>query len=237
MLYRLFDLETVIDPDMGSVPTNRKTGEPVDFPPAPWWRIVAAASIVLKIEDSVSVDQAAVLCGSDERAIIHAFARSQATKDPTIVTFNGRHFDLPVVTARAMRHGVDWSWYWRTRGARYRFDTLGSIDLADELSDFGAGDRTSLEAWARVVNAPSKLARGSDVAAMWAAGDVDQIAEYCFGDVRTLGFVFARWLSTKGTITRGIESNLRGALESSTVNIHRLDLPALTAETPLEKAS
>src|SRR5207237_963073 len=54
---------------------------------------------------------------------------------PLIVTWNGRSFDLPVLALRALRHGVDYSWYYRGLGYRYRFSADGRFGPLLEGTD------------------------------------------------------------------------------------------------------
>jgi predicted PolB exonuclease-like 3'-5' exonuclease len=42
------------------------------------------------------------------------------------VTWNGRGFDLPVLALRALRFGLDFRWYYRGEGYRYRFTEEGT---------------------------------------------------------------------------------------------------------------
>jgi 3'-5' exonuclease len=230
VLYRILDIETVLDPAMG--PPVKSNGDPCDFPPAPWWRVVAAASLVINLDEGEEVERADVLVGTDERRILETIARGQLMRDPIVVTFNGRHFDMPVIVARSMATGVDFRWYWRARGARYRFDQNGTIDLADELADYGAADRTGLHAWARLVGAPAKLGSGADVADMWNRGAVDELADYCMADVKVLAHVFGRWQRTRGVLSAVDERRLREKIDAAPAVVHRCDL----AE-PLEAAS
>src|SRR5215468_11433458 len=75
----------------------------------------------------------------DERGTLAALAGYlDAHRDLTIVTWNGRGFDLPVVAARCLRHGVAFPWYYQRRDARYRYSPDGHLDLMDLLADHGA---------------------------------------------------------------------------------------------------
>ena len=68
---------------------------------------------------------------------------------PHVVTWNGRGFDLPVLALRALRFGLDFRWYYRGEGYRYRFTEEGHLDLCDVISDHGAARMTSLDGAAR----------------------------------------------------------------------------------------
>ena len=48
------------------------------------------------------------------------FAQWLDAKKPTVVTWNGRSFDMPVITSRALRHGISMPWWFTDRNTRYR---------------------------------------------------------------------------------------------------------------------
>jgi hypothetical protein len=47
-----------------------------------------------------------------EREMLRAFGDLQEERPATLVTWNGRTFDLPVLAMRALHHGVPWGWYY-----------------------------------------------------------------------------------------------------------------------------
>lgn len=238
----MLDVETVVDLEIvaegaSMAEAARRLLPPVDgsrpyFPPPPCWRVVCAAS--LAIDDQACVAKATALVGGDEAAIVRAVWRSIHEPRPvttstdasppnefTIVTWNGRHFDMPVLVARAMRHGIRTPWWYQERGARYRYSIEAHLDLLDELTDHGAADRSSLAQWSALVGGPEKLASGADVAAMFASGSNDQIARYCLGDVRALAHVHAAYMRTRGTwgpaTTAQILADVDAAYDAATV--------------------
>ena len=75
-----------------------------------------------------------------------------------MVTWNGRGFDLPVLALRAFRFGLDFRWYYRGEGYRYRFSEEGHLDLCDVISDHGAAKMTSLDGAARPSGCPGRTA-------------------------------------------------------------------------------
>ena len=61
----------------------------------------------------------------------------------TLVTFNGRGFDLPVLETRAMKYGIPLARYFANQELRQtyrgsRYIDLYHFDLCDFLSNFGA---------------------------------------------------------------------------------------------------
>jgi len=137
-----------------------------------------------------------------ERGLINRFRDVMIESPATLVTWNGRTFDLPVLSMRALHLGVPWGWYYDERDIRYRYSTTGHCDLMDFLSDYGACRSMKLDDAARLVGLPGKdIPReehfdGSMVGELVAQGDVqgnkDRIARYCLQDVLQTALLFVR---------------------------------------------
>ena len=64
----------------------------------------------------------------------------------------------------------------------------------DQLADYGAGSPGNLDDAARALGLPGKAGLdGSDVAGLYAAGELDAIRRYCARDVLATALVWARW--------------------------------------------
>jgi hypothetical protein len=231
--WKIVDLETVIDPEVAEpaplallpqIPGDYPCGLPVPpglapprkerLPPPPCWRVVSAAAITITVDDTEAAVTAAgaVLFGDGERAIVSTVVGS-IRANQTLVTWNGRRFDVPVLLARAVKHGLVWPWFFGARGARYRYTDEGHLDLSDALTDWGASDPAKLSVWGRLVGAPlGKLASGGDVAGMWARGEKAEVADYNFGDAVLTGYVLASYLVTQGSITPEQAARIREQL-------------------------
>lgn len=138
-----------------------------------------------------------------ERKILEEFARWMDGDSITIVTWNGREFDLPVLALRSMRAGLSWPWYYQSRDHRYRFSEAGHLDLQDHLSDTGAlRQRLSLDGMSKLIGLPGKLdgVTGSSVEEYFAAGKLAEISAYCLADVVQTSFLWLRWQLLKGTL-------------------------------------
>lgn len=201
------DLETVLRP---TAPPYDPTGD--KFPAAVHWQIVCAGVGRISKTDEVSVASA---CVSDEPALLMRIARRISTADDVLVTYNGRGFDLPVVVAACMRYRVALPW-WFNRATRMRYSTEGHLDLADELSDYGAGRAAKLDAWADACGTDGKTESGNDVAKLWRTGQKRRIAEYCAQDVRITMSVFARWLLVRGELSHDREAALQASIATAT---------------------
>lgn len=114
------------------------------------------------------------------------------------VTFNGRCFDMPFLLHRSLVHHVT-----PTRNLLYRRylsqqRTPYHIDLQDELTFYGAMQRRpTLHLFCRAygIESPKQEVAGDDVAALFAAGQVMDIAKYNAADVIATDALYERWLT------------------------------------------
>jgi hypothetical protein len=138
-----------------------------------------------------------------EADMIVDFADFVGRYRPLLVTWNGRSFDLPALALRALRHGVDFGWYYRGSGHRYRYSEEGHLDLGDVLADFGAARMTSLDGAARLCGLPGKVGvDGSQVEGLYRGGQIDLLRRYCLSDVAQTTFLLLRYRLVSGDINR-----------------------------------
>lgn len=193
--YLTVDIETLRDPAMPEY-VPRPDRDP--FPPPPYWRIACMGLLAADADLRVTSIRCA-FAPMPEAQIVDDFAR--LTNDrPTLVTFNGRGFDLPVIAARCMRHGIPCPYLFE-KDVSYRYTTSGHYDVMDALQDFGAGRPASLDAWARTIGMPGKLDMGGgDVAVLLHEGQIEKVAAYCMGDVVQTWAVTVRHMLIRGFI-------------------------------------
>lgn len=118
---------------------------------------------------------------------------------PTLVSFNGRGYDIPLLEHAAYRYGlalplwfnVDDRSYDQARN-RYNIDT--HLDLLDLYTNFGASRLSGgLNLLANLIGKPGKTGvDGSQVQDLHDAGKADEINDYCRCDVLDTYFVFLR---------------------------------------------
>jgi predicted PolB exonuclease-like 3'-5' exonuclease len=142
----------------------------------------------------------------DEKRLIESYGTAQRERDATVVTWAGRSFDLPVLAMRALKHGLDWGWYYGNKSLRYRYSDEGHCDLMDALSDYGASRPLSLGDAAHLVGLPGKTDMdGSKVADIVNLGPDDdnqaKVARYCGHDVLQTALVFLRSRMLFGYLT------------------------------------
>jgi predicted PolB exonuclease-like 3'-5' exonuclease len=120
---------------------------------------------------------------------------------------------MPVITSRALRHGVPMPWWFSDRNTRYRYSTEGHFDLMDFLNDFGAAKSARLDVYAKLVGFPGKVGvDGSQVAPLVHAGKLDEVNAYCLCDVAQTAAVFLRVELLRGSIDRVRYKELAGGL-------------------------
>jgi predicted PolB exonuclease-like 3'-5' exonuclease len=224
MLFRALDIETVPDPRFftpGEAKWSPRPTEPVTdgcfsagsavyvkeqpFPPPQAHRVVAVAwcDVKLNIDEPKTYSlvshcrEASWSDNASEKRLLELVRDTMTTFPATLVTWNGRTFDLPVLATRALLHGVPWGWYYEDRNIRYRYCSDGHDDLMDFMSDFGAARPMKLGDAARLVGLPGKTDMdGSKVEGIVNEGknpaNEEKIAWYCLQDAVQTALFFVR---------------------------------------------
>jgi len=132
-----------------------------------------------------------VYISGTEAEILTKFWKAASFYDQ-FVTFNGRAFDVPYLMVRSAIHKITPS---KNLMANRYWDN--HIDLYDRLGFFGAVRRTmSLHMWCQAFGIPSSKSNGitgHDVPQLFKDGRYDDIAHYCFDDIRATAQLFAYW--------------------------------------------
>jgi 3'-5' exonuclease len=218
--FAIFDVETRIDKalvkavfhrheDIGEEEAFQKTREQIvarsrsgsDFFPVAFH--VPVAIVIGDVDDDrVLTSVEALAPDGDEKALVCAFWDRLEQFRGTLVSFNGRGFDLPVLELAALRHGCRIPHYFKA-GFRYRYSDEAHYDLYDFLTNCGMYSvRGGFDLVARLAGLPGKGAvAGGDVQALWDAGRLDEIHAYCRRDVIQTYFLFLRVELMRGRIT------------------------------------
>lgn len=183
-----------------------RSGQHSDFFPVPFHVPIAIAT--LQADENYRIRSLGCM-GMDrysEPELITRFWQVFDTSQ-TLVTFNGRGFDLPVLEMRALKYGLSLPRYFSTgsskntyRGSRYS-DTY-HFDLCDFLSNFGAAYRRgSLDMLAKLIGLPGKYSiAGEDVEYLFRQGRQKEINQYCITDVLQTYLLFLRVELLRGKI-------------------------------------
>jgi predicted PolB exonuclease-like 3'-5' exonuclease len=207
--YLVVDIETIPDTSRWSHP-ELPHGVAPPFPPTWAHRVIVIGCLWLDSDHRLRrlgvVDEDATAEAPDLREgnLLESFSRFVGRQHTTLLTYNGRAFDLPVIALRSLCHGVPLPWYYQERGVRYRYSEEGHIDLCDWLADHGATRSGSLDAIARLCGLPGKVGvDGSQVEGLYHSGQLRSIQSYCLADVTQTAFVFLRFRLLQGQIAPG----------------------------------
>lgn len=219
----IFDIETVPDTQLGNrlhgfeglsdtevaealyAMRLQETGS--DFLPLYLHRVVAI-SAVLRRGERVTVWSLGEP-DSPEAELIGRFFEGVERYRPTLVSWNGSGFDLPVLHYRALRHGVQAPTYWETgdNDREFRYNNYISryhqrhTDLMDLISAYQPRARAPLDAVATMLGFPGKMGMsGARVWESFQAGDIDGIRNYCETDVLNTYLVYLRFQHMRGEL-------------------------------------
>ncbi len=134
---------------------------------------------------------------------------------PTLVSFNGRGFDLPLLELAAFRYGLALpGWFSAAARAaeqpRNRYNVAAHIDLCELLTNFGSTRfNGGLSLAANLLGKPGKMdVHGDMVQDLYDAGRLAEIHDYCRCDVLDTYFVFLRSRVLFGQLTLEAEQQI-----------------------------
>lgn len=208
MSFLVFDIETVPDTTLWSPDEAKKkrgaTAEETPF--APHYAHIPIAIGFALLTDDLELQTMGVAgtttFGTDEAKLIAAFHTFASQADPVLVTYNGRGFDMPVLSLRSFRHGISQGWY--SPQHRKKYSEERHVDLMEQLTEYGVipFKGFSLDKVAKLIGLPGKIGfDGSMVAAAYGAGKAKEIEAYCAQDVAQTALVFMRYMLMRGRIT------------------------------------
>ncbi|MGH8250427.1 MAG: 3'-5' exonuclease [Steroidobacteraceae bacterium] len=170
---------------------------------------VVAISALLRSGDQFQVWSVGTPDSPEEELLQRFFGGLEKLR-PTIVSWNGSGFDLPVLHYRMLRHGVASPTYWDSgdidRDFRWnnylnRYHSR-HIDLMDVLSAYQGRGRATLERASLLLGLPGKLGMSGDqVWGAWRAGRIVDIRSYCETDVLNTYLIYLRFELVRGKLT------------------------------------
>ncbi len=135
-----------------------------------------------------------------EDQILATFLRA-FDKKPTLVSWNGAGFDIPVIMYRAMHHKLSAPALFNPAvkpDYLYRYGEM-HIDLMDKMSLYNGYQRQKLDTIASLCGFAGKGdIDGSQVVPMVQAGDWQKLTTYCESDVLNTWLIYLRWLILTG---------------------------------------
>ena len=206
---RLHKLDGLSDEDVGKAMLHmRKQQTGHEFLPLHLHRI-CAISVVLRHADTVKVWSLGDP-DADEAELVQRFFDAIDKFTPTLVSWNGGGFDLPVLHYRALLHGVQAPRYWDNGSEDRDFKWNNYLsryherhtDLMDVLAGYQMRANARLDEIATMLGLPGKM--GMSGAKVWdnfLDGRIEGIRNYCETDVLNTFLVYLRFELIRGHLT------------------------------------
>jgi len=221
----VFDIETIPDVDAGRKLHNldglsdedtacalfalRRAKVGHEFLPHYLQKIIAI-SLVLSTNSQLKVwslgDEHA-----DEKELITRFFAGIDKHKPTLVSFNGSGFDLPVLHYRALIHGISAPTYWETGENEQSFRWSNylnryhyrHLDLMDVLACYQNKAFAPLDDLATLLGFPGKMGMSGDkVWSQYLSNNLKGIRDYCETDVLNTYGLFLRFERMRGVLSQ-----------------------------------
>ena len=215
--YLVFDVESVADgalvakiryPGEGLQPAEAvaryraELMEKFDNDFIPYTFQMPVSVVVAKVDASFHLLDLVALDEPEFRSHIitqHFWRGWEAYQRPTLVSFNGRTFDIPLLELAAFRYGLGLAGWFNMNGKQYeqprnRYNSEAHLDLHDVLTNYGASRfNGGLNLAANLLGKPGKMdVQGHMVQDLFNAGRLAEINDYCRCDVLDTYFVLLR---------------------------------------------
>jgi len=188
---------------------EEKTGS--SFLPIPFHKVVSICAVIA--DDYGRFEKVSCIDGKDEKELIKNFLNFINLKNPKLVSFNGRSFDMPMLMVRAMKYSLSVPAYYEVENRmlnkskwdnyRYRFSDRFHVDLMDHISEFGAVRGLKLDLLCSMMGIPGKYdVSGDQVLELYYSGESEKINEYCQSDVLNTYWLYLRYELLKGNILK-----------------------------------
>jgi predicted PolB exonuclease-like 3'-5' exonuclease len=206
---KLYDLQGLSDTETHqAMLALRRAKVGHDFLPHHLQKIVAI-SLVLATPTQLKVwslgDE-----NSDEKELIHRFFLGLDKHTPTLVSWNGSGFDLPVLHYRALLHRVQAPTYWETGEniQSFKWNNYLSrfhqrhIDLMDLLAGYQNKAFAPLDEISTMLGYPGKMGMdGSKVFEAYQNHQLKAIRDYCETDVLNTYCVYLQFEHMRGNLS------------------------------------
>jgi len=208
----LYGLEGLTDKEVGEImfaKQRQETDGSSDFLRHHLHRVVAI-SVVLDTSSKLNVWSLGEI-DSKEDEIVQRFFDGIEKYTPTIVSWNGKGFDLPVLHYRALLHGIEAQRYWESGDDDQAFRWNNYLnryhqrhtDLMDVIAGYEYRCVAPLTEIATMLSFPGKM--GMDGGKVWDSyldGDIEAIRNYCETDVLNTYLVYLRFQLIRGKLSK-----------------------------------
>lgn len=148
---------------------------------------------------------------TSESELIARFFEGIQKYGPTLVSWNGSAFDLPVLHYRALLHGIAAPRYWEVgeQDPNFRYNNYLNrfhyrhLDLMDVMAGYQAKAVVPLDQLAVLLGFPGKLGMSGDrVFDCFQQGDIKAIRNYCETDVLNTYLIYLRFETCRGRLSK-----------------------------------
>lgn len=208
---KIYELDDLTDAEVASAMFNKrreKVGH--EFLATHLQQVVAISAVYRNTEkDQFSVWTLGEI-DSSEKEIVQNFFDGVDKYTPTLVTWNGSGFDLPVLHYRGLINGVHAARYWDTGEDDSSFKWNNYIgrfhmrhtDLMDVLAGYNNRAFAPLDEISVLLGLPGKMGMsGAKVWDQYQAGERKAIRDYCETDALNTYLVYLYWQHVKGNLT------------------------------------
>jgi len=206
---RLYGVSDLSERDVGRIMFHKRreqTGDS-DFLRLHLHRIVAISAVLrtgdkLKVWSLGSID-------SPEVELLQRFFDGIDRFTPTLVSWNGSGFDLPVIHYRSLVHGIVAPRYWDSgrEDKDFKWNNYLSrfherhTDLMDVLAAYQVRANAPLDEIATLLGLPGKMGvSGAGVWDQFLAGEIEAIRNYCETDVLNTYLIYLRFELIRGRL-------------------------------------
>ena len=180
------------------------------FLPLPFHKVVAISAVIA--DDFGKFDKVSSIQGVDEKDMIKNFLDFINKKEPKLVSFNGRSFDMPMLMIRAMKYNLSCPAYFEKENRelnkskwdnyRSRYSDRFHVDLMDHIGEFGAVRSLKLDTICKMAGLPGKYdVHGDEVTKLYYENELTKIKEYCESDVLNTYWLYLKYELLKGNLT------------------------------------
>ena len=179
------------------------------FLPLPFHKVIAISAVICN--ENGSFIKVSSLKGETEKELITEFLNFIDKKNPKLISFNGRIFDIPMLMIRAMKYNISCPSYFEKENPslnknkwenyRARYSDKFHIDLMDHIAEFGAVRGLKLDTLCSLIGAPGKYdVSGDQVLDLYYNGEKEKIKEYCESDVLNTYWLYLQYELLKGNM-------------------------------------
>ncbi len=180
------------------------------FLPLPFHQVVAISAVIA--DDFGRFERVSSIQGDSEKEMIKNFLGFIDKKEPKLVSFNGRSFDMPMLMIRAMKYNLACPAYFEKENHelnknkwdnyRSRYSDRFHVDLMDHIGEFGAVRSLKLDTICKMAGLPGKYdVHGDEVINLYYENNLTKIKEYCESDVLNTYWLYLKYELLKGNLT------------------------------------